>query len=271
MFKRILLVVALALAWIGGAGEGVAWNELGHRLTVKKAIEALPKPIKKFYEQREDYLMDNVKDPARVEPRLIFEVDRLEAFPFDGIPETRQAAIAKYGADQIEEAGDLPWRLAETYEELIEAFKNMDIPVIESLSLEIAYYVGELWVPVNVSKYGDGEPIEQEGLRERFDSRLLEVYGEKLKVDTPTAIFLDRPAEYAVSIPRKSYVWVDNILLNDYIARRGVASYDRFYYEGLWLRASIIISQMLEGLSRDIASYWYTAWVKAGKPEFPKK
>ncbi len=270
MVKRIVLIVALA-AWIGGAGEGVAWNDLGHRLTVEKAIEALPKPIKKFYEQREDYLMENVKDPARVEPRLIFEMDRLEEFPFDGIPVTRQAAIAKYGESAIEEAGDLPWKLVETYEKLVEAYQNMDIPAIESLSLEIAYYVGELWVPVNVSKYGDGDPIGQEGLRERFDSRLLEVYGEKLKVETPAAIYLDRPAEYAVSIPVKSYVWVDNILLNDYIARRGVASYDRFYYEGLWLRASLIISQMLEGVSRDIASYWYTAWVKAGKPELPKK
>lgn len=271
MARRIVLVLALALAWIGAAGVGVAWNDLGHRLTIEKAIDALPKPIKKFYEQHESFLLENVRDPARVEPRLLFEVDRLEEFPFDGVPETRQGAIAKYGEEKIEEAGDLPWRLIETYEKLIVAYQDMDVPAIQSLSAEIAYYVGELWVPVNVSKYGDGEPIDQEGLRERFDSRLLEVYGEKLKVETPSAVYLDRPGEYAVSIPRKSYVWVDNILLSDYIAHRGVMSYDRFYYEGLWLRASLIISQMLESLSQDISSYWYTAWIKAGKPELPKK
>jgi hypothetical protein len=34
--------------------------------------------------------------------------------------------------------------------------------------------VGELYVPLNVSKDGDGEPTGQQGLRERFDSRLMD-------------------------------------------------------------------------------------------------
>lgn len=271
MSKRRIFLLTLILSiafWAGGAS---AWDDSGVREVIEKAIESLPKPIKKFYEQREEIILAHVIDPIRTGQRLTFEIDRFEPFPFEGIPEDRQAAISKFGEETMEQAGDLPWRLQDTYGKLIEAYRVMDIEAIETLSAEIAFCVGELHNPVNVSKYGDGEPIDQDGLRERFDERLLEVYGEKVKFDTPAAVYLDRPGEYAFNIARRAYIWVNNILLHDYIARQGVMSYDRFYYEGLWLRSSIIINQMLQNVSRDAASYWYTAWIEAGKPELPKK
>jgi hypothetical protein len=270
MIRRGIVLTALWIAAIGWAGEAQAWDEAAARMFVEKAIDALPKQMKKFYEQRSELLLQQILDPVQMENRLLFEMDRLGEFPFIDIPETRESAVRKYG-ETLEEAGDLPWRIVETYEKLIEAFQNMDIAAIETLSAEVAFQIGELHNPVNVSQYGDGEPIDQHGLRERFDERLLEVYGGKLDFDTPTSIYLDRPTEYVFNIARRAYIWVDNILLHDYIARQGVASYDRFYYEGLWLRASVIINQMMQSLSRDAASFWYTAWVKAGKPELPKK
>lgn len=271
MTQRCIVLTVFTFIVLGWANQALSWDEVADRLILEKVIDALPKQMKKFYEEREASLLALIEDPVEMGHRLTFEVDRLAEFPFEDIPESRQAAVSKFGEDMIAEAGDLPWRIMETYEKLTEAFRNMDIQAIESLSAEIAFQIAELHNPVNVSQHGDGESIDQHGLRERFDERLLEVYGEKLKVETPTSIFLDRPSEHVFGIVRKGYVWVDNILLHDYIARQGVMSYDRFYYEGLWMRASVILSQMFESLSRDIASFWYTAWVNAGKPELPKK
>jgi hypothetical protein len=271
MMKRGILLAVFLFMVLGSTHHSFSWDETGDRLILEKAIDALPRQMKKFYEEREAALLALIEDPVEMGHRLTFEVDRLAEFPFEDIPESQQGAVSRFGEDRIAEAGDLPWRIMETYEKLTEAFQNMDIQAIESLSAEIAYQIGELHNPVNVSRYGDGESIDQHGLRERFDERLLEVYGTKLKVETPTSIYLDRPSEYVFNIVRKGYVWVDNILLHDYVAHRGVMSYDRFYYEGLWARTSVILSQMFESLSRDIASFWYTAWVNAGKPELPKK
>jgi hypothetical protein len=271
MVKRGIVVAVLILIALGWTNQAFSWDETADRLILEKVIDALPKQMKKFYEEREAALLALIEDPVQMGHRLTFEVDRLAEFPFEDVPELRQDAVSRFGEDKIAEAGDLPWRITETYEKLIEAFQNMDIQAIESLSAEIAFQIAELHNPVNVSQYGDGESIDQHGLRERFDERLLEVYGTKIKVETPTSVFLDRPSEYVFNIVRKGYVWVDNILLHDYIARQGVMSYDRFYYEGLWLRASVILSQMFESLAQDISSFWYTAWVKAGKPELPKK
>jgi hypothetical protein len=272
MVKRSLWIVGtMAAVWIAAIGTGRTWSDTGRRLYVKKAVEALPKPLKGFYELREAAINETMNDPTKFGARVVFEVDRLEAFPFVDLPTSRELAVRKYGEETLKEVGDGPWRLIECYDALVEAFKTGDFPTAVSRSAEIAVYVGELYDPPNVSQNGDGDPTGQQGLRERFDSRLMEAFGDKLKLNTPSAIFLDRPAEYAVSIPRKSYVFVDNLLLYDYLSRMGVESYDRFYYDGMWLRAQPVVEQLLGGAALDTASFWYTAWVSARKPELPKQ
>jgi hypothetical protein len=38
----------------------------------------------------------------------------------------------------------------------------------------------------------------------------------------------------------------------------------------MWLRAQPVTEQLLAGAAQDAASFWYTAWVEARKPELPK-
>jgi hypothetical protein len=267
--KRFWSAAAMIAIWMSATGTARAWNDVAHRLYVEKAIDALPKPLKTFYEQHKAAIAEAVSDPRRFS-RSIFEVDRLEPFPFADLPIDRELANRKYGEETLKEAGDAPWRLIEAYQALVEAFREEDFKAAIDHSEEIAFLVGDLYVPMNVSKSGDGEPTGQQGLRERFDSRLMEAFGSKLKLADTSAVFLDRPAEYAISIPLKSFIFVDNILYFDYLSRRGVQSYDRFYYDGMWLRAQPVTEQLLGGAAQDSASFWYTAWVEAQKPELPK-
>ena len=264
----LLAVAVCALTWPRGA---VAWNDVGYRIIVDKAVDALPKPIKEFYKGRKASLVEQAIDPSRSERHLLFEADRLEPFPFLGLPEKREAAVARFGEEKVNEVGDLPWRVVDEYAKLVEAFRALDKDAIVDHSARLAVYVGELHNPLNVSLHGDGDLYDQQGLRERFNSRFLEVYGDKLKVSASTAIFLDRPSEYVFSIVRDSYVWADNLVLIDSLARVGVSSYDRFYYEGLLLRASGVASERLSRAAENAASYWYTAWTAAGKPDLPKE
>lgn len=272
MPKKVTFVAVLtALLWTAGSETCSAWNDTARRLFLAKAIDALPKPLKSFYDVSKADLAEAISDPSRFGQRAVFEVDKLEPFPFADLPSDRTLAVRKYGDDAIKEAGDAPWQIVDSYNALVQAFKGGDFKKALTLSEDLAFSVGELYDPPNVSKNGDGEPTGQLGLRERFDSRLMEAFGDKLKLATPTAIFLDRPAEYAVSIPLKSYIFVDNILYFDYLSHKGVESYDRFYYESMWLRAEPVLEQLLSSAALDTASFWYTAWVAAGKPDLPKK
>lgn len=270
MVKRVLVLVIASMVLLGRVDTAYSWSEEGVRLFMKEAVNALEKDLKKFYQERADTLVETASDPSLFPPRLLFEVDRLEPFPFLDLPVDRTRAVRKYGEEALEEAGDLPWKLIESYNALVQAHKDADYDAVIKHSAEIAHYVGSMYVPVNVSKDGDGEPTGQQGLRERFDSRLLDVYADKVDVDTPTAFFLDYPDEYAVSIPRKSYIWVDNLLYFDYLSRKGVKSYDRFYYESMWIRAEPLLEELLSGAALDTASFWYTAWVAARRPELPE-
>lgn len=267
--RRILMGVAAVLTCFASIEVGHGWNDVGRRLYMEKAIDALPKPLKSFYENHKVALAEAVSDPRRFN-REVFEVDRLEPFPFADLPTDRELAVRKYGEETLKEAGDAPWKLIESYRALVEDFRKNDFVAAITHSEEIAFLVGELYVPLNVSKEGDGEPTGQQGLRERFDSRLMEAFGDKIKVPGTSAVFLDRPAEYAISIPLKSFIFVDNILYFDYLSRKGVQSYDRFYYDGMWLRGQAVTEQLLAGAAQDAASFWYTAWVEARKPELPK-
>jgi len=271
MSRRSIFFLFFTLAVVvGWTGHGLAWGDVAYRRALEEAIDALPKPLKNFYKDRKVYLMQQLEDVTITAPRSVFEVDLLEPFPFDNLSLDRESAVRTYGEDKLGEVGDLPWRMLETYEKLTEAFRQMDLETIDMLSAELVLYVADLSQPLIVSKEGDGDMISQEGFRERFDSRLLDVYGSKLKVDASTAIYLDDPNAYIISVLVRSYVWVDNLLLYDYLSRKGVSSYDRFYYEGLWLRAEEIVNERISDAAEDVASYWYTAWSKAGRPDLPK-
>src|SRR3989304_6612768 len=89
--RRIWIGVAVALTWVASIETGRARNDIGHRLYVETAIDALPKPLKGFYEGHKVTLAAAVSDPSRF-GRSIFEVDRPEPFPFPDLPTDRGPA-----------------------------------------------------------------------------------------------------------------------------------------------------------------------------------
>ena len=58
----------------------------------------------------EKEIVEIIDDPTLFTSRLLFEVDRLEPFPFLDLPSDFELAKRKYGEDELKKAGDLPWR-----------------------------------------------------------------------------------------------------------------------------------------------------------------
>ena len=74
-------------------------------------------------------------------------------------------------------------------------------------------------------------------------------------------------AAIVFSIMLASYVWVDNLLYLDWLAKRGKSGYSEIYYEALELRAGEQLKQLLSEAAGSVGSFWYTAWTEAGRPE----
>jgi hypothetical protein len=95
--------------------------------------------------------------------------------------------------------------------------------------------------------------------------------GKDLKLRSDAANFLDKPQEYVFSVMLETYVWADNILYLDALAARGKSGYSEYYFDDFARRAGPILRERLSHAAEDTASYWYTAWTAAGRPEVDKK
>ena len=264
---RALTAFTCLAVW---AAPAMSWGPEGHREIGEKAIESLRDPLKEFFEDREETFYELLDDPARDREPAHFFLERYDEFPFWDVPATRELALRRFSEEEIAEHGDMLWRLLEAYDALVGAFEEADFDLALERASDVAWLVGELAVPPNTSAAGDGQATQQDGLARRFDTQLIEVFADKLRVRDSAALYLDRPHEFIRSLPLKTYIWVDNIVFTDLMSRRGVAGFDRFYMDGMWNELGGLIGALTTDAARDTASLWYTAWVAAGRPEVPE-
>ena len=111
----------------------------------------------------------------------------------------------------------------ESYGRLVEAFRAKDKAKILAESDLLAGLVADLHNPLALTDNADGQKTGQHGLWTRVSVRLPEVLDglNRLKLDPDAAHFLDQPKEHAFGILNATYVWLDNLLYEEDLARRG--------------------------------------------------
>ncbi len=193
-------------------------------------------------------------------------VDRLLPFPFRELPRSEAELKAKYG-DKAEGIGRLPWLVQESYARLVDAMKAADKDKILAESDLLGGLVVDLNSALNLTENYDGQKTGQHGLWVRLEEKLPQALGGSLKLSPDTANYLDNPKEYVFSIMLGTYVWLDNVLYLEELARRSKAGYGDPYFEDLAVRVGPILRERLSRAAEDTGSFWYTAWSVAGRPE----
>jgi hypothetical protein len=259
---RISAFFVAALTCSAPAG---AWGPAAHQAVSAEAIGTLPGPLKEFYKNHRNELGSLALEPTFPEETVErrFAVDRLLAFPFLELPRSEAAVTARYPASP----GRLAWLIQESYARLVDAFKAKDKAKILAESDALAGLVADLENPLALSDNADGQKTEQHGLWIRFGTKLPEAMDRRLKLSAEAARFLDDPRDYVFSIVSGAYVWLDNLLYEEALARRGQGGYTDLYYAALERRVGPIARARLSQAATDAASYWYTAWANAQKPE----
>ncbi len=256
------------LGLVAVCSPALAWGPAVQPVLVRGAIDTLPKQMKPFYERHRLEIPSLSLEPTIPEggPERRFAVDRLLPFPFVDLPHTQSALKARFG-EAAEQAGRLPWLIQESYARLVEAFRAGDKDKILTESDMLAGLIADMHNPLALTENFDGQKTGQHGLWVRFTVKLPEAFEKDLKVDSEGSFFIDDPKEHVFSMINQSYVWVDNILYLDDLARRGKPGYGSIYYEDLMARAGLLLRSRLTQAARDAGSYWYTAWTVAGRPE----
>jgi hypothetical protein len=273
---RACAAVACVLLLLAPA-PGRAWGSNAQRLIANKAVDILPPEMQPFFDANREFIARHASDPlewldkspATERPNHIIMLDRYGKFPFGALPRSYKNAVTKYGKTKIQANGVLPWQIGVYSAKLTDAMRAGNWEQAKLAAAWLAGYVAESYDPFNTTENFDGTISGQPGVNERFSSGLVDRYSLFFPLRPNDAAFISDPTDHAFDDCLDSYAWLDNILLADARAKRGLTSYSDDYYDRFYNLAGAIVIRQLSDASTDVGSYWMTAWINAGRPALP--
>lgn len=200
-------------------------------------------------------------------PRHFLDIDIYGPYPFVELPHDYDEAVEKFGVEAVTKRGLATWRIADYTQLLSEAMKSGDAEKIVGAAGALAHYIEDIHMPLHVVKNYNGQLTNQHGVHQRFEDDMVDAYAEQIHLSPKMASELEDPLEAAFDIVLDSYVYADNLLHADRRAKLGEDTYGASYLEKLFRFSGWIAVQRMNDAATATASYWYTAWLRAGKPE----
>jgi hypothetical protein len=269
------LVAVLAL-WLWAVHPVAAWGPIGHDIVNTWAIQTLPPEMRGFFEANRQFIVEHANDPDEWMKKDRYErkrhyiyMDKYGIFPFLGLPHSFKQAVGQYGSWRVNRDGVLPWQVGEYSLRLTEAFKSRNWDQVKLEAAVLAHYVADARDPFHVTQNFNGQLTGQAGLSDRYEIRLLDRYSKFFILHPEDAAKIDDPTEYAFQTCLEAYTWLDSIILADLRARAGLPDYTDEYFDRFYSQAGANVMRAINEAAHDAGSYWYTAWLNAGKPALP--
>jgi len=271
----LLVLLGLGVIW---PEPLQAWGPIAHDVVTTWAIQTLPPEIRPFFENNRQFLIEHASDPDELMKTDRYErmrhyiyLDRYGQFPYATLPHDFQHAREKFYAWRISRDGTLPWQIGEFSLRLTKAMKagNWDEAKLDAAAL--AHYLADAHDPLHTTQNFDGQLTEQTGLSMRFDIQLFNRYSKFFVMHPDSAEKIDDPTEYAFQTCLASNVWVDLILWSDMRSKEGLPDYTDEYYDHFYNQVGSTVVHEINEAAHDAGSYWYTAWLNAGRPQLPAR
>jgi len=269
-------LVAILALWLLIVLPLAAWGPTGHDIVNTWAIQTLPSEMRGFFEANRQFLVEHANDPDvwmtkdRYErKRHYIYMDKYGIFPFLDLPHSFKQAVEKYGSGRVNRDGVLPWQVGEYSLRLTTAFKSRNWDQVKLAAAVLAHYVADTRNPLHVTKNFDGQLTRQTGLTDRFEIRLLDRYSKFFILHPEDAAKIADPTEYAFQTCLDAYSALDSIILADLRAREGLPDYTDEYFDRFYSQTGATVMRAINEAAHDAGSYWYTAWLNAGKPALP--
>jgi hypothetical protein len=292
---RIFLIAAL-FCITGTSSLLYAWGIWGHQHISHAAVLALPPEMRVFFYNHIDYITEESTVPDvrkytmsdREEfGRHFIDVEFFGDKPFEILPKTWKEAKARYSSDTLQKSGILPWYMQEMQTKLTTAFKDRRKDAILFLSADLAHYIADAHMPLHTSLNHDGQLTDQRGIHAFWEARLPELFGNAYNFSTPQAQYFPDVVAESWRIIRESNAAADTLLSseralkarfpkdqiwqldsnktvkkNSYGQPLHTLEYAKAYHTAL----NGMVERQMRAAIVATASFWYTAWVNAGKP-----
>lgn len=263
-------VVAIVLI---ACTPALAWGPQTHLLVAKWAMQTLPPPLQGYFSAYQKDILAHVNDPAQWMKKDRFEqwrhyifLDSYGRFPYLMLPHAYKAAVKKYGAKRVGRTGTLPWQIGAFSLRLTNNLREQKWDQARKDAAVLAYYVADAHDPLNTTQNYDGQLSAQPGLGTRFGVTVIDRYQNFILYHPHPAGKISDPTEYAFQVVIESDTWVNSILLADRQSLDDLPAYNDDYYDRFYTAVSSLVTHELSAAANDIGSYWYTAWLNAGRP-----
>jgi hypothetical protein len=265
-----------------------AWGFEAHKFIMDHAIALLPSELRPLFEQHRAEVVERAIDPdiwiiagwEEERPRHFVDMDSpgFGQYPFTELPRDYTAALAKFGAAKMRDAGTLPWAAEEVYGSLRRAFEayprrgnfgaNSHLDVI-LFSAWVAHYASDAHVPLHGVANYDGQLTQQWGVHARWEAGLFERYRERLTVAPKAIAPIKDPRAFVFDALLQDAQLAPAVLKSDRDAIGNRDVFDDAYYEAFFASSRTVMERRLNDSISAVAAMITGAWEAAGKPATP--
>lgn len=290
LFSIIVLTIAISASALH------AWGVWGHQHISHAAVFALPSEMRTFFYNHIDYITEESSVPDvrkyamsdREEyARHFIDVEGFGEKPFEILPKTWKEAKAQLNNDTLQKYGILPWYMQEMEVKLTNAFKERKKDAILFLAGDIAHYIADAHMPLHTSLNHDGQLTNQRGVHALWEARIPEKFGNSYNFNVGEARYINDIIAESWRIIRESNIKADTLLSVERSVRGslpkekiwrfdstntivkntfGQPIFTDEYTQKFHTALNGMVERQMRASIAATASFWYTAWVNAGKP-----
>ena len=288
----------IALSALVVAFLAISWGVIGHERINRAAVLALPAPLQTFFYNHIDYITQESSVPDlrrnvlndKMEPsRHYFDMENFGDVAT--YPKTLEEARKKYDDKFLDKNGILPWHIQEMMTKLTKAFKDKRKNEILFIAADLGHYIADAHMPLHTSDNHDGQNTNQKGIHSLWESRLPELFVKDYKLNVPEGKYLENVDQAIWDLMFDTHSLVEPLLATDKKLRIATAEnkmyvtdangaivknkyggmlYSDEYATKFHTELNGMVEKQMRKAITVTASFWYTAWVNAGKPDLSK-
>jgi hypothetical protein len=305
MRKFIFTFIALFLIFQFKIENANSWGFEAHKKITELAIDIILNlqsvkgveqqkfnSLKKFLEANKATIIERCIEPDMVRNELkdeqfnhFIDIDRYGSYPFGELPRDKRKAIEKFGFENVQKNGLLPWRIAEVMDSLGEAISNQSNEKMLRYFSWIAHYVEDAHQPLHVTENYDGQLTNQPGIHSRFETELvkhmiskngLNFNPKRLASELVNFEPISDKIKFAFDIVLESYNYIEPILEADRFAKDKIPVeklyrvekrdgrtryiYSDDYYSIMNERLGSLVLSRMEKSAVRLAYIWLNVW-----------
>ena len=269
------------------------WGFTGHLYITDHAVAALPLEMLGFYKKNRDYLREQSvvpdkrrhTDPSEA-PRHYIDIELFKEAAIDSIPKNWKDAVEKYSEDSLQSFGIVPWQINKVSYFLTKAFEERNYKEALRLSAELSHYIADAHVPLHTTENYNGQLTGQKGIHALWETHVLEKYINSYPVPPYTARYIANRQTPIWSSVKESHALVSEVFAAELEVTKAIGTQKyaiskkgkqrRKTYSAAFVAAyhdrigSQVKDRYLASI-RQVANFWYSAWVDAGRPDLPKR